>query len=60
MKLPREKTQGTVSVEQAISQRRTVRAFSSTPLDLRQLSQLLWAAQGLTKKGSCKRAAPSA
>lgn len=60
MKLPRENTQGTVSVEQAISQRRTVRALSSTPLDLHQLSQLLWAAQGLTKKGSRKRAAPSA
>jgi len=60
MKLPHEKTQGTVSVEQAISQRRTVRAFMSEPLDLHQLSQLLWTAQGITEKSGFKRSAPSA
>ena len=60
MKLPDEKTEGTISVEQAISQRRTVRAFMSTSLELQQLSQLLWAAQGITGKGGFMRAAPSA
>ena len=60
MKLPPPKTKGTVSVEQAIKQRRTVRAFMSQALDLNQLSQLLWAAHGITENKGFKRAAPSA
>ena len=60
MKLPPPKSEGTVSVEQAIKQRRTVRAFMSQALDLNQLSQLLWAAHGITENSGFKRAAPSA
>ena len=60
MKLPGPKMEGTISVEQAIRQRRTVRAYSSEILQLDQLSQLLWSAQGLTGKRRFKRAAPSA
>jgi len=60
MKLPPAKTEGTVTVEQAIRRRRTVRAFISKPLDLHQLSQLLWAAYGITGGGGFKRAAASA
>lgn len=60
MKLSPPKTEGTVSVEQAIKQRRTVRAFRSRALDLNQLSQLLWAAHGITENSGFKRAAPSA
>ena len=60
MKLPQPKTEGTVSVEQAIKQRRTVRAFVPQALDLNQLSQLLWAAHGITESNGFKRAAPSA
>jgi len=60
MKLPPEKIERTVSVEQAISQRRTVRTFISEPLELHQFSQLLWAAQGITEKRGFKRSAPSA
>lgn len=60
MKLPKEKTEGKVSVEEAIDQRRTVREFRSKPLDLLQLSWLLWAGQGITGKSGFKRAAPSA
>ena len=60
MKLPLPLTQGTVSVEQAINQRRTVRKFASRPLDVHQVSQLLWSAQGITEKNGIKRAAPSA
>jgi SagB-type dehydrogenase family enzyme len=60
MKLPPPQTEGTVSVEQAIKQRRTVRAFTSQILDLNQLSQLLWAAHGITENRGFKRAAPSA
>lgn len=60
VKLPPPITEGTVSVEQAIKQRRTVRKFRSRPLDLNQLSQLLWATHGITGKKGFKRAAPSA
>ncbi|MCP4748247.1 MAG: SagB/ThcOx family dehydrogenase [Desulfobacteraceae bacterium] len=60
MKLPPPEYEGTVSVEAAIKQRRTVRAFDSRALNLNQLSQLLWAASGVTQDGGFKRAAPSA
>ncbi len=60
MKLPQPKKEGTVSVEQAIQQRRTVRAFDPKSLELDQLSQLLWSAQGVTGRRGFKRAAPSA
>lgn len=60
MKLPQAKTQGTVAVEQAIDQRRTVRTYKPTMLSLEQLAQLLWSAQGITGNKGGKRAAPSA
>ena len=60
MNLPPPKTTGTISVEQAVHQRRTVRSFSAHPLALDALSQLLWAAQGITGSRGGKRAAPSA
>jgi SagB-type dehydrogenase family enzyme len=57
--LPRPSHHGTVSVEEAIKGRRTVRSFTSSPLTLAQLSQLLWAAQGITEEREGLRAAPS-
>lgn len=60
MKLPLPTWQGTVSVEQAIKQRRSTRSFSPRPLNLNQLSQLLWSANGITEDNGYKRAAPSA
>ena len=60
MKLPPPTWQGTVSVEQAIKQRRTTRSFASRALTLDQLSQLLGAASGITETNGFKRAAPSA
>lgn len=60
MKLPPPTRPGSMSVEQAIMQRRTVRAFAQKTLDPDHLSQLLWAASGITGKDHFKRAAPSA
>ena len=50
---------GDVSLERAIKQRRTVRSFADKPLTVGQLSQILWAAQGITDNRGQKRAAPS-
>jgi len=60
MNLPQPEMDGPVSVEQAIKRRRTTRSFASAPLRLGELSQLLWAAQGITEPGGYQRAAPSA
>lgn len=48
MKLPQAKTQGTIAVEQAINQRRTIRSYTPQMLSLNQLSQLIWSGQGIT------------
>lgn len=51
---------GKVSVERAIKERRTIRSFQPKGLTLGQLSQLFWAAQGITDERNGLRAAPSA
>jgi SagB-type dehydrogenase family enzyme len=59
IKLPSPQLKGPVSLEEAIMRRRSVRRYRGEPLDLLQLSQILWAAQGLTGNRRF-RAAPSA
>jgi len=59
MNLPAPNIHGNLTVEKAIKQRRTVRSFADEPLTIDQLSQILWAAQGVTDEGGLKRAAPS-
>lgn len=59
MNLPAPILDGDVSLEKAIKQRRTVRSFADKPLTVGQLSQILWAAQGITDDRGLKRAAPS-
>jgi len=60
MQLPEPMLDGDVSLERTIKTRRTVRSFDRKALTLKQVSQLLWAAQGSTETGGFKRAAPSA
>jgi SagB-type dehydrogenase family enzyme len=59
IKLPDPAKRGTVSVEEALQTRRSVRAYADAPLTLAQLGQVLWAAQGITSADG-HRTAPSA
>ena len=58
--LPAPNLVGGMSVEEAIAKRRSVREYASEPITLAELSQLLWAAQGVTDARSRHRASPSA
>jgi SagB-type dehydrogenase family enzyme len=58
-KLPAPLLDGGRSVESALRQRRSVREYVAAPLSVDELSQLLWAAQGITAQDGL-RAAPSA
>lgn len=53
-----EKVKG-MSVEKALSRRRSVRNYTDQALDVQQISQLLWSAQGITSDWG-GRTAPSA
>ena len=49
-----------MSLEETLNTRRTVRSFASTALRMDQLSQLLWAAYGMTDPRGGMKATPSA
>jgi SagB-type dehydrogenase family enzyme len=59
IRLPEARAKGSVSVETALHERRSLREFGSAPLSREELAQLLWAAQGVTRPGG-HRTAPSA
>jgi SagB-type dehydrogenase family enzyme len=59
IKLPAPARKGALTVSEALAVRRTVRGFASRALDLAQVSQLLWDADGLSDPRGL-RTSPSA
>ncbi len=59
IQLPRPSLKGSISVEEALERRRSVREYSSDPLTLAEVSQLLWSGYGVTSPEGF-RTAPSA
>ncbi len=59
MKLPAPRQESQISVERALRERRSIREYTNAPITLAEVSQLLWAAQGITAAGGL-RTAPSA
>lgn len=55
--LPRPPAAGAMSLEEALARRRSVREFAPGELTLAEISQLVWAAQGVTAPE--RRTAPS-
>jgi SagB-type dehydrogenase family enzyme len=60
VQLPPPQLKGDKSLEQSLNERRSIRMFENKAVTLSALSQLLWAAQGITEAKSGHRTAPSA
>ncbi|AKB85246.1 SagB/ThcOx family dehydrogenase [Methanococcoides methylutens] len=59
VELPEPILESSISIEQTLAERRSVRSYSGESLSLSDVSQLMWAAQGLTQDRFF-RTAPSA
>ena len=59
MKLPLPRLDSQFSLEKAINNRRSIRGYADIPVTLADISQLLWAAQGILEPAST-RTVPSA
>lgn len=59
IKLPEPIYESKTSVEKALQKRRSIRQYKNLPITIQDLSQLLWAAQGISGTGG-RRTAPSA
>jgi len=65
IKLPQPSYKSKTSIEEALKRRRSIREYEDKPLTIKHVSQLFWAAQGVTKPDPWLRAggfktAPSA
>ncbi len=60
IQLTEPKLTGTLTFEEALAKRRSVRLFSGKPLKYSQIGQLAWAGQGVTEPQKGLRTAPSA
>ncbi len=60
IKLPEPRFESPVSIEEVLFKRRSIRRYKDKNLKLSEISQLLWAAQGITDKKRGLRTAPSA
>ena len=58
--LPSPSQRGSMSLEEAIARRRSIRDFALQPISQLQLSQILWATQGITDTSWKCRTVPSA
>lgn len=58
LELPPPQTRTSVPLVDCIECRRSIREYTTEPLDLAEFAQLLWAAQGITGSGS-RRTTPS-
>jgi SagB-type dehydrogenase family enzyme len=56
--LPRPTLDGNISVEKALTTRTTARSYSSAPLTLAQVSQLLWSGNGMIPADAVSSATP--
>jgi len=60
IKLPERARKGELALEETLAGRRSIRSFASEPLTMQEISQLAWAAQGITLAKRGYRTAPSA
>lgn len=58
--LPEPAMKGEISLEEALMGRKSVRKFRNEKLDMKQVSQILWSAQGINRKGTHFKTCPSA